>query len=126
MREKERRFLQIKLDREMQAFRNAAARTNSTSGLLRAVRQALRIEASEIAKTMGVDRSVVFDSETREEKAAITLRMLERQARAMGCKVVYGIVPLEGKTLERLAEERWWRKELERQGARGEGLGTRD
>jgi hypothetical protein len=33
-------------------------------------------------------------------------------AEAMGCSVVYGLVPLKGKTLETLAEERLWRKVL--------------
>jgi hypothetical protein len=40
------------------------------------------------------------------------LRSLERMAEAMGCKVVYGVVPLNGKTLERLAEERMWKDVL--------------
>jgi predicted DNA-binding mobile mystery protein A len=119
MREQERRLARARLDREMQAFRKAGMEKNSTSGLLRAVRQALGIEIAEIAKTAGVDRSVVYDLEARELSAAITLRSLARQAEAMGCKVVYGIVPLEGKTLERLAEERWWARELEKQGTRG-------
>jgi hypothetical protein len=33
-------------------------------------------------------------------------------AEAMGCKVVYGLVPLNGKMLEELAEERMWRDVL--------------
>jgi hypothetical protein len=34
-------------------------------------------------------------------------------AQAMGCKVVYGIVPEGGKTLEELAERRLWTALLE-------------
>jgi len=34
-----------------------------------------------------------------------TLRSLGRMAEAMGCKVVYGVVPINGKTLEYMAEE---------------------
>jgi hypothetical protein len=38
-------------------------------------------------------------------------------AQAMGCKMVYGIVPLGGKTLVELAEERLWASVLgEKQG----------
>jgi hypothetical protein len=40
-------------------------------------------------------------------------------AEAMGCKVVYGVVPLNGRTLEYVAEERLWRKVL---GAGTKGL----
>jgi len=57
---------------------------------------------------MGVNRSGVFDLETRELKSTITLRSMSRMAQAMGCKVVYGIVPESGKTLEELAEARLW------------------
>jgi hypothetical protein len=59
---------------------------------------------------MGVVRSAVFDLEEREETGSITLRSLGRMAEAMGCKVVYGIVPANGKTLEEMAEERLWRR----------------
>jgi hypothetical protein len=33
---------------------------------------------------------------------------MSRMAQAMGCKVVYGIVPVGGKKLEELALERLW------------------
>jgi hypothetical protein len=39
----------------------------------------------------------------------------------MGCKVVYGIVPEGGKTLERLAEERYWKGVLGERGTREQG-----
>ena len=42
-------------------------------------------------------------------------------AEAMGCKVVYGIVPEGGKTLERLAEERYWKGVLGERGTREQG-----
>jgi transcriptional regulator with XRE-family HTH domain len=63
---------------------------------------------AEIAGKMGVSPSVVFDIEKREPKNSISLRSLSRVAQAMGCKVVYGIVPAGGKTLAELAEERLW------------------
>lgn len=114
----------LRLDREMQIYRKAAREKNATRGLLHAVRQALGIPVTEIAREMGVCRSGVFNLEKRELTGAIELRSLERQARAMGCKVVYGIVPLEEKTLEEVAELRMWRKELEKRGARSREQGT--
>jgi transcriptional regulator with XRE-family HTH domain len=63
---------------------------------------------AEIAEKMGVNRSVVFDIETREPKRTITLRSISRMAEAMGCKLVYGIVPKDGMNLEELAERRLW------------------
>jgi hypothetical protein len=64
----------------------------------------------------------VNDLEVSERDQTISMRSLGRMAEAMGCKVVYGVVPLNGKTLEELAEERLWRKVL---GTGTEGLRER-
>jgi predicted DNA-binding mobile mystery protein A len=109
MRAREKERLQRKLDREMQPFRRAGKDENPTNGLLRAVRKALRVPVAEIAGKMGVNRSGVFDLEARELKSSATLRSMSRMAEAMGCKLVYGIVPNYGETFEELAEERYWR-----------------
>jgi hypothetical protein len=55
---------------------------------------------------------VVFELEKSEERRTITLCSLARMAHAMGCKAVYGVVPLGGKTMESLALERFWKKVL--------------
>ncbi len=108
MRAREKERLQRKLDREMQPFRRAGKDENPTNGLLRAVRKALRVPVAEIAGKMGVNRSGVFDLEARELKSSATLRSMSRMAEAMGCKMVYGIVPEGGKTLEELVEAKLW------------------
>ncbi len=118
MIERDRKLLRRKLDEEMSPFRRAGREANSTDGLLRAVREALRIPLAEIAEKSGVGHSTVQDFEVRELKRTITLKSLGRMAEAMGCKVLYGVVPVNGKTFEHLAEERLWRKVL--------GAGTRD
>ena len=112
MRGRERTLLRSKLDREMKPFRQAGMDADPTNGLLRAVRRALRIPSGEIASGMGMHPDSVFDIEEREMKNTITLRTLSKYAEAIGCKVVYGIVPLGGKTLEEVAEERMWRERL--------------
>jgi transcriptional regulator with XRE-family HTH domain len=106
----ERKLLRKKLDREMRYYRLAGREQNPTSGLLRAVREALRIPLKKMMEQMGVDRSAVYGLEEREETGSISLRSLGRMAEAMGCKVVYGIIPANGKTLEEMAEERLWRE----------------
>jgi predicted DNA-binding mobile mystery protein A len=112
MVEMERRLARKKLDAEMRPFRTAAREANYTHGLLRAVRQAMAIPVKEIAEKMGVTRSTVNDLEMSELSGTISMRSLARMAEAMGCKLVYGVVPLNGKTLDDLAEERLWRKVL--------------
>jgi hypothetical protein len=72
---------------------------------------------------MGVNPSGIFELEARELKNTISLRSMSRMAQAMGCKVVYGIVPEGGKKLEDLAEERLWAEVAAATGIRGQGSG---
>jgi len=106
MRERERNNARKRLDLEMRSYRQAGREKNQTNGLLRAVRHALNIPVAEVAEKMGVNRSGVLDLEAREPKNTISLKTMSRMAQAMGCKVVYGIVPKGGKKLEDLVEER--------------------
>jgi transcriptional regulator with XRE-family HTH domain len=102
----------------MRSYRTAGRVRNPTNGLLRAVRVALRVPVAEIAGKMEVNRSAIWDLEEGELRNTISLRSLSRVADALGCKVVYGIVPKGGKTLEQLAEERLWADVLGRTGNR--------
>jgi hypothetical protein len=127
MRERERKLARKKLDAEMRPFRNAMREKNPTNELLRATRWALRIPVAEIALKMGLQgKSGVFDMELNEASGAITMRSLERQAEAMGCKMVYGIVPEGGKTLEELAEELYWKRQTAKMGGRMGTEGMRE
>ena len=119
MRAMERRLLRKKLDKEMRNYRLAPREENPTNELLRAVREALRVPIKEIAEKMGVAPSNVYELEEREGTGSIMLRSLGRMAEAMGCKVVYGVVPANGKTLEAMAEERLWRDVIGQRSQRG-------
>ncbi len=99
------------IDEEMRPFRQGGKQKETTCGLLRAIRQALGLPVEEIARKMKVSRSLVFDFEARERLGKIQLLSMERMSQAMGCKVVYGIVPLRGRTLEDLATMRYWEME---------------
>ena len=63
---------------------------------------------AEIAKRMGVCESGVFAIEATEGSSTINMKSMARMAEAMDCKVMYGIVPLGGKTFEEMAERRLW------------------
>jgi predicted DNA-binding mobile mystery protein A len=112
MRSKERSLARKKLDKELKYYRWAGREKKPTQGLLRAVRQALGIPAAEILKELNVGASGLFRLEQSELRGTISMRALDRVARAMGCKLVYAIVPQEGKTLEELTEQRLWEKVL--------------
>jgi transcriptional regulator with XRE-family HTH domain len=74
--------------------------------LLREVRHALGVPTAEILGKIDVNPSVLFRLEQSELRGTISLIRLHEVAEAMDCKLVYAIVPRNGKTLEELAEKR--------------------
>lgn len=121
MKAKDRKKLQAKLDEEMVPFRRGAKQKHPTRDLLRAIRQSMSIPAQEIANKLGIGRTAVFEAELRESRRTISLQMLERMAAAMECEVVYGVVPLHGRTLQYMAVERLWREVLGEGAAKASG-----
>ena len=112
MRNEERKLARRELDKELRFFRLAAREKHPTQDVLRAVRQALGIPMREVARELRTNPSVIFRLERSQTRETISLRSLSRVAGAMGCKVVYALVPKGEQTLEELAERRWWKKEL--------------
>jgi transcriptional regulator with XRE-family HTH domain len=112
MRERDRAGLCQNLDDEMRPFRQAAGKKDPTPKLLRNVRMALGITAAEMAAKLDCCPALVYRLERSEAQASITLKSMDRMARAMGCVVIYGIVPMGGKTLENIAQYRMWKKSL--------------
>ncbi|OFZ30109.1 MAG: hypothetical protein A2622_09665 [Bdellovibrionales bacterium RIFCSPHIGHO2_01_FULL_40_29] len=71
------------------------------SGWVKAIRGSLGLSIRQLAERVGVGHGSINQLEKREPKKRVTLESLENAARAMDCKVVYGIVPLEsGATLD--------------------------
>jgi len=62
-------------------------------GWLRAVRDAVGLQQTEIAQKLGVTRQSYAQLERAEVSRAISLKSLDRAADAMGCEVVYFLVP---------------------------------
>jgi predicted DNA-binding mobile mystery protein A len=74
------------------AARHPAPQT-PREGWLRTVRNALGMSGAQLAKKMGVTRARVAQAEHAERTGGITLRSMQAMAEAMGCKLVYAIVP---------------------------------
>lgn len=71
------------------------------SGWLKAIRGSLGLTIRQLAERVGVGHGSIAQLEKREAKKKVTLESLENAARAMDCKVVYAIVPIEsGSTLD--------------------------
>jgi transcriptional regulator with XRE-family HTH domain len=93
MEHEERVMAREKLDKEQRYFRIAARKASYYPRWLKRVRQALGARATEMARELGVNVSVIYRLEASEDRQAISLRALEKAAGAMDCRLVYAIVP---------------------------------
>jgi predicted DNA-binding mobile mystery protein A len=73
-------------------------------GWIRAIRDGLGMTTAQLARRMGVTQPRISELERAEAGGKITLQSLERAAEAMGCRLVYALVPVE--PLTRTIEQR--------------------
>ncbi|HEY9789304.1 MAG TPA: mobile mystery protein A [Candidatus Obscuribacterales bacterium] len=62
-------------------------------GYIREIRDALEMSSFQLAERMGISRSSVKQLEESEQSESITLKSLRRAAEALGCDLVYALVP---------------------------------
>jgi transcriptional regulator with XRE-family HTH domain len=127
MRKVMREHARLDLERRVRWYRKARSQSRPPEGWLRAMRLAVGIPAEQIADEMGFTPRMVFQTERAEQNRNISLERLERMARAVGCDLVYGLVPwersLEDRAME-LVEREVWRKRYTARKAGTKGLGT--
>jgi predicted DNA-binding mobile mystery protein A len=100
------RDLRLKqLDRTLEPFRAAQKVSRPRKGWLRAIREAVGISASDLARTLGTSRQLPLQLEKAEAEDRITLKSLRTAANALDCDLVYALVPKAG-TMEDLIENR--------------------
>jgi predicted DNA-binding mobile mystery protein A len=80
------------LDRTLSPFRNLPHR-RPAKGWIRAIRDAFGMTAEQLGERMGVSQPTVQGLETSEAEDAIQLKTLRRAAEALGCELVYALVP---------------------------------
>lgn len=73
-------------------------------GWIRAVRKALGMSGTALSRRLGGTRSMAASLEQYERDGAISLNRLQKVAEAMGCRLVYAIVPPKGQTIEALVQ----------------------
>ncbi|MGB8581785.1 MAG: mobile mystery protein A [Candidatus Sulfotelmatobacter sp.] len=105
MRDEFRNLRLKQLDRTLKPFRAAAKNPRPQKGWLRAIREAAGISASEVARTLKTSRQLPVQLEKAEAEDRITLKSLRAAANALGCELVYALVP-KANTLRELVEER--------------------
>lgn len=74
-------------------------------GWIASVRKALGISAAQLGRMVGRTRANVSAAERSEQNDRITLQTMQTLAEAMGCKLVYAIVPAQG-TIEDVLKAR--------------------
>lgn len=93
------------LERSLQPFLAAQSVPRPSKGWIRAIREASGITLLELAKRMKRSLSLAAQFERSETEYRITLNSLRQVADALGCDLVYALVPKRG-TLHDLAERR--------------------
>lgn len=66
------------------------------AGWIRAIRDALGMTGSDLAGRMGITQSRVTQIEKAEQNGELKLSTLARAADALGCELVYALVPRSG------------------------------
>lgn len=81
------------LDERLLPMRPLVGLARPHRGWIRALRDALGMSSTELATRMGTSQSVIPTIERNEVRGAIKLDTLERAADALGCDLVYALVP---------------------------------
>lgn len=67
-----------------------------SDGWIRSVRKALGMSVRQLAIRMGMTQQAVSQLEASELDDSVTLKTLRKAAEAMGCQLVYAIIPVDG------------------------------
>jgi len=108
MKKNERLLLVEQIDRKLAGFRDVKDMAPPPDGWLRAVRIALGMSLRQFGGRMRMTPQSAKELEVREASGSITLRSLREAAGALGMRLVYGLVPIDGSIdamIERRAEQ---------------------
>src|ERR1700719_3707346 len=83
------------LDRRFNELKPLTQTTRPSRGWIRAIREAIGMTTAQLAKRLGVHQPRVIELERGEATGNITVKSLERAAEALGCHLVYALVPKE-------------------------------
>jgi predicted DNA-binding mobile mystery protein A len=93
------------LDKRLELYESMRAEPASPKGWLRAIREAIGMSGQQYASRLQVAWQSMDDLEKSEAAGTITLNSLRKAAEALGCRLVYAIVPATG-SLEEMVERR--------------------
>ena len=95
------------VDERLADLRALAETRRPARGWVRAIRNTLGMTTKQLAARMGVSQPRIIKLEKAEVDRSITLDSLERAAQALGCRVVYALIPERplGETLNERANK---------------------
>lgn len=83
----------------------ASVKPRPSSGWVKSIREALGMTRAQLAERVGISQNTINTLERSEAKGTISVASLEKLAHGMGGRLVYAIVPPDGKTFEQLVNE---------------------
>jgi predicted DNA-binding mobile mystery protein A len=81
------------LDERFSSLRSLAKQPRPPKGWLRAIRDALGMTTAQYARRLGVSQPRIIELEKSEVSGSVTIHTLQRAAEALGCRLVYVLVP---------------------------------
>ncbi len=95
------------LDRQLKEWQTINQKYGKPkAGWVKTLRVALSISAEQLANRLGLTRGRINQLENAEIHDAVTLRALKEAANALGCELIYAIVPKDHSTLETIIKTR--------------------
>ena len=81
------------VEKRLQGWRSVRDQQAPPSGWIHAVRGSLGMTSRQLADLLGISQGNVVALEKREAEGKATLESVQKAAQAMGCKLVYALVP---------------------------------
>ncbi len=106
------------LEETVLALRLARKGAAEVDGWIRTLRRTVGLPVAALAGRLGVGEGEIFRLEGTERRGAIEMRSLRRAAEALGCDLVYGLVPRVKNVGEMAAEvdaARWAKRAAARE-----------
>ena len=107
----QKKVIREQLDSKLAIFKTTSIGT-LPQGWIKAIREALGLSTSQLAKKVGIDQSRISRLENAEKTGDLKISSLQKVAKALTMKFVYGFVP--EKTLEDMVNDQARRIALKR------------
>lgn len=89
----DKKIIREQLDKKLAFLKDLASSGMPPQGWIKAIREALGLSASQLGKRAGIDQSRISRLENAEKNGDLKLSSLQKIAKALNMKFVYGFVP---------------------------------